>query len=397
MRPRGIVSLWLVLLAGSLFCFSQAAPTKQQQIEAHNRQASEYLKANRPDQAAAEFKAIVALDPHNVDAQGNLGVVLYFQGDYAGAIPQLQAALKLKPALAKIQALLGLAEKRTGDLTAARHDLEAAFPKVQDDKIRIEAGMELIDLESAAGDLDDAATTVSALRKAAPTDQTVLYAAYRLYSDLANESLLSLSIVAPNSGRMHQALAHELAKRGKTQEAIDNYREALKADPQLPGLHFELAEMLSALGTTDAKREAKGEYKAALQANPMDEQAECRLGDIALQANDTKTASDAYARAMQLRPDDPEANIGLAKVMMALDQPQKAEALLQHALQLDPTSATAHFRLSTIYRQAGRTADAKHEIEEYQKYKEMKEKLRSVYHDLHREESPDDSDEAHPR
>jgi len=83
--------------------------------------------------------------------------------------------------------------------------------------------------------------------------------------------------------------------------------------------------------------------------------------------------------------------------MMALDEPQKAEELLKHALQLDPTSATAHFRLSTIYRQTGRTDDAKHEIEEYQKYKEMKEKLRSVYHDLHREESPDDSDEAHPR
>jgi tetratricopeptide (TPR) repeat protein len=397
MRPRAIVSLWLVLLTGSLLCFSQTAPTKQQQIESHNRQAADYLKANRPDQAAAEFKAIVAIDPHNVDALGNLGVVQYFQGDYAGAIPQLRAALKLKPTLSKIQALLGLAEKRTGDLTAGRHDLEAAFPKVQDEKIRIEAGMELIDLESAAGDLDDAAATVGALRKAAPTDQTVLYAAYRLYSDLANESLLSLSIVAPNSGRMHQALAHELAKRGKTQEAIDNYREALKADPQLPGLHFELAEMLSALGTEDAKREAKEEYKAALRANPMDEQAECRLGDIALQANDTKTASDDYTRAMQLRPDDPEANIGLAKVMMALDQPQKAEALLQHALQLDPTSATAHFRLSTIYRQTGRTADAKHEIEEYQKYKEMKEKLRSVYHDLHREDSPDDSDEAHPR
>ena len=78
----------------------------------------------------------------------------------------------------------------------------------------------------------------------------------------------------------------------------------------------------------------------------------------------------------KLQPSDPEANIGLAKVFMTMDQPQKAEPLLQHALQLDPTSAVAHFRLSTIYRQTGRTADAKHELEEYQKYKQMKEKLR---------------------
>jgi len=44
---------------------------------------------------------------------------------------------------------------------------------------------------------------------------------------------------------------------------------------------------------------------------------------------------------------------------MLMGQPDKAEPLLEHALQLDPTSAAAHFRLSTLYRQAGRTADAK--------------------------------------
>ena len=77
---------------------------------------------------------------------------------------------------------------------------------------------------------------------------------------------------------------------------------------------------------------------------------------------------------------------------MSLDQQQKAEDLLHHALELDPTSAVAHFRLSTIYRQTGRSAEAKHEIEEYQKYTEMKEKLREVYRDLHRDQARDDED-----
>ena len=69
---------------------------------------------------------------------------------------------------------------------------------------------------------------------------------------------------------------------GTAAEAIENYRAALKIDPQLPGLHFELAEMLSTLSTTESREEAENEYKAALEANPLDEQAECRLGDIAL-------------------------------------------------------------------------------------------------------------------
>lgn len=173
-------------------------------------------------------------------------------------------------------------------------------------------------------------------------------------------------------------MAHELAKQGNNSAAIENYRAALKLDPQLPGLHFELAEMLNLSTSPGDREEAEKEYKEALQVNSLDEQAESRLADIAARKGDLKQAYTRYSRAVELRPDDAEANIGLAKALMAMDQPLKAEPLLEHAIELDPTSAVAHFRLSTIYRQAGRTEDAKREIAEYEKYKAMKEKLRDL-------------------
>ena len=397
MRTQIVGLLWVVLLVALPPSFSQSTPSRQQQIEAHNHQAAEYLHENRPDLAVPEFRAIVALDPNNVDAHGNLGAVLYFQGSYAEAIPELRAALKLRPSLWKLQALLGNAEKRTGDISAGRDDLEKAFPNVKDEKIRIETGMELIEIYSGTGDLDKAAAVVSVLRKLEPEDEGLLYTAYRVYSDLANESLLSLTVVAPNSARMHQAMAHELAKQGHTAEAIENYRAALKIDPQLPGLHFELAEMLRTVSTPQAHDEAESEYKAALVANPFDEQSEIRLGDIAVQKNDLKEAYERYTTAIQIQPGDPEANIGLAKVLMAMDQPQKAEPLLVHAIALDPTSAVAHFRLGTVYRELGRAEDAKHEIAEYQKYKEMKEKLQEIYHEMRLERTTGETDDADPR
>jgi Tfp pilus assembly protein PilF len=392
-----IASFSVLIFLGLLSAFSQTNPGRQQEIESHSRKAAEYLKENRPDLAVPEFKAIVALDPKNVDARGNVGVLLFFQGDYTNAIPELRAALKLGPALPKIQALLGIGEKRTGDFNAARRDLEEAFPKVQEEKIRIETGMELIEIYSGTENLDKSAAVVGDLRKLDPTNEAVLYTSYRIYSDLAAESLLSLSVVNPNSARLHQAMAHELAKRGNTAEAIENYRAALKIDPQLPGLHFELAEMLSTLSTTQGRQEAEKEYEAALESNPSDEQAECRLGDIALQKDDVKEASQRYSRALQLQPNDPEANIGMAKVFMSMDQPRKAEPLLQQALKLDPTSVLAHFRLSAVYRQTGRPAAAKHEMEEYQKYKEMKEKLRTIYSDLHQEQGKDEHQDTDPK
>jgi Tfp pilus assembly protein PilF len=379
MKIRSIaVSLWIVSIFAPLPAAAQSA-SPQQQIASHAQKAAEYLREKRPDLAAPEFQAIVALDPKNVDARANLGVLLFFQGKYSDAIPQLREALKLNPDLPKVQALLGIGEKRTGDRSAARKDLEDAFPKVQDQKIRTETGMELVEVESAMGDLGEAAETVNALRRLEPTNESILYTSYRVYSDLAEQSLLSLSVVAPNSARMHQAIAHELAIRGNNASAIENYRKAIKLDANLPGLHFELAEMLNLSSNPPDRAEAKQQYLAALAVNPFDEQAECRLGDIAAQNDDLKQARERYGRAVELRPDDPDANLGLAKVFMDMGDPKEAQPLLEKAVQLDPTSAVAHFRLSTVYRQLGRTDDAKHELTEYQKYKAMKEKLEDLY------------------
>ena len=100
---------------------------------------------------------------------------------------------------------------------------------------------------------------------------------------------------------------------------------------------------------------------------------------------------------MQLRPDDAEASLGLAKVLMSMGQMEKAEQLLLRAVQLDPTSAVAHFRLSTLYRRAGRTADAQRELEQYQKYRAMKEKLRDLYHTMRVEPAKEEPDETESR
>jgi tetratricopeptide (TPR) repeat protein len=377
-------SLFMMLLCVTVPCLCQtAAGTSQQQAEEHLQEAHRLLGENKPEAAIPELRATVALDPSNIDARANLGVLLFFEGKYADAVPQLRAALQMKPDLWKIQALLGMGERRIGDNVAARADLEKSFPELQEKKVRVEAGLELIELYTATEDLDKASAVVGVLRGLDPENQEVLYAAYRIHSDAAREAILSLSLVAPKSALMYQAVAHEDARRGDKADAIREYREALNVNPKLPGVHFELAEMLHSLpASAETSAQARSEYEAALAQNPFDEKAMLRLAGMDEHSDDQKKAYDLYSRAVQLQPDDAEANYEMGKTLLLMGQPEKAETFLEHAVQLDPTNAVIHFRLSTVYQRLGRTEDAKHEAEQYRKYKNLKEELRGTWKEL---------------
>src|SRR5262249_40855250 len=159
----------------------------------------------------------------------------------------------------KIQALLGICEKRTGQMSSAQSDLEQSFSQLPEDKIRIQAGLELIEIYYAASQLDKAAGVAGVLRQLAPTDPDIVFSAYRICSGLAGESLLTMAMVAPKSARMHQIMAQEMARQGNTDGAITHYREAIKMEPRMPGLRFELAEALnlSASAADQAQVEAE--------------------------------------------------------------------------------------------------------------------------------------------
>ncbi len=366
----------------TLPAFSQLDAAKQSEIQSHTRQAQEFLQAKKPSLAIDEYKAVLALDPENLDAKANLGVVYFFAGDYGKATEQLRAALQLQPGLTKLQALLGMSEKRIGETTKAQSDLDSSFPQLREEKLRVQVGMELIETDYALSDLGKAAEVVNVLRQLKPTDPDILYTAHRIYSDLSDETMLSLAMTAPNSARMHQLMGHELARQANNEAAIANYREALKIAPQLSDVHFELAEMLNTSSSAADRAEAEKQYKAAIAENPLDEKSICKLGDIALRRSDTKTASTYYARALDLQPNDIDANLGMAKILMTWQEPKKAQPLLERAVKLEPFTPAPHYRLGVLYRELGHPEEARRELAEFEKLKKMKARLGDIYQQM---------------
>lgn len=390
--------IYPLLLFPSLCVLSagQTPSDQQSQISLHTRLAQQYLREKRPELALPELEKVVELDPNNVDARGNLGVLLFFRGDYKDAVTQLRAAVSLSPDLWKLQALLGLGESRLGDSSASQADLEAAFPHLKDDKFQNEVGEALIDDYTAKEDLEKAASVVSTLLAAQPTDSSLLYLSYRLYSDLAGKSMLTLALVAPDSAEMYQVMARELARQGNNAAAIANYRAAIKLNPKLPGIHTELGDMLFHSQDQKLKSEAAAEFKAALAVNPNDEQAELFLGMLEAKQNSHAAYAD-LSRALQLNPNDGDACTELAKVLVTMNQPKDAQQLFERAVQIDPTNDVAHYHLATIYRKAGRIDEAKQQVNLYLKYKQMKDKMDKVFHDmrvLSPQQTSDDQDDS---
>lgn len=396
MKTR-LYPLCLALTFCTLTGLSQAPAGSSDQaasIQQHLAKAQQYMRAHRPDLAIPELDALVTLNPSDMESQSNLGVLLYFGRQYAQAVPHLRAAVQAKPDLYKIQALLGLSEKHLKDEENARADLSSALPHLKGEKVQREAGDALVESYMANNELDKAASTVAILLDADPTDPGLLLSSYRFYSELANNAMITLALAAPDSGELHQAMAQALARHGDDDAAIANYREAIRLSPKLPGLHYELGSLLYNSADEKLQALASAEFAAALAINRNDEKAELMLGEDAARHGDIKKAFDAETRAVELAPDDSDACTELAKTLIAMHQPDKARPLLEHVLSIDSMNETAHYRLSTLDRQQGKTEEAKHELVQYQKYKEMKTRLRSIFRDMRMKLDDKPEDEA---
>jgi len=359
-------------------CFALLA----QDAGALEQQVQRYLQEQKPQLAIPILRQIISLDPKNLNAQANLGVLLFFQGDYAEALPYLRTALRMQPDLWRIQALLGIAEKRTGDPLAAQGDLERAFSNLDDKKIQIETGLELIDIHSASGRFDRALAIAAKLQEQAPQNPQILLVTHDITRRILDQTLLSMMLVAPDSAEMHVMMAHDFGRQGDHNNAIAHYREALRLNPKLTGTHFQLAEELRTSADPAHNAQAENEYKAALKVNPYDAPSWRQLGFVMTAKGDFKAAEEQYRKAFALQPRDADARTGLAIVLISANRTNEAIALLESALKDDPANLVAHYRLSQLYRRVGRTADAERETEAFNHYKEVKDKLGKVFKQL---------------
>ncbi|HUE22706.1 MAG TPA: tetratricopeptide repeat protein [Bryobacteraceae bacterium] len=378
---------WIpVLFVSALIAAAaQTGTTAAVGIHDHLRKAGEYLKANDREAAAKELNAVLALDPKNAEANANLGVMAFSQRDYKTAAQYLGNALASDPSLAKTQALLGICERRLGQ-RSAEPLLEKSFPRLKDKNLQIQVGMELAGIYDQQGNLDRTASVMRSLVDLDPDNVEILYMAQRVYSELSDETLNKLAILAPSSARMQQVIAERLINAGDLKGAMEHYRKALEIDPRLPGVHYELGEAMleSAPNDPQAQAEAEKELQAAVKSDGDSSGTECALARIASRRSDADGAYAHYSRALALNPGEAEAQIGLGRLLATMDKPQEAAKYLRMAVQSDPLNGEAHYRLASVCRRLELKDEAAKEFRLFREIKQTKKDLKELYRQMNK-------------
>jgi tetratricopeptide (TPR) repeat protein len=377
------LAVLLTLLATVTAMAAQSTTSQAAEIHNHLRKAAEYLKAKDPDSAVKEFDAVLKLDPSNAEAYANLGVVAFFRRDYRNASQYLHKAVVIDPSLVKSQALLGICERRLGH-PSARVLLEKSFSNLKDKSLRLQVGLELASLYDQQGETGATASIMRSLVDLDPDNIDVLFMAQRVYTELADDTLNKLAILAPGSARMQQVIAERLVNGGDLPRAIEHYEKALQIDPRLPGVHFELGEAILQSSPQDPaiQAEAEKEFEAAEAIDGDAAKAECGLGAIASSQSDLDRAFAHYQRAYKLNPNEAGAQLGLARLLMMQQKPQEAIKYLQATIQGDPLNSEAHYRLASAYKRLQMDDQAQKEMHLFQEIKKTKDQVKDLYRQM---------------
>ena len=384
--------IFIIMLCAAL-AQSQVTASKSAELQAHINRGEAALRTNDMETASREFRAVLALDPKNTEAHANLGVIEFFRNDCQSAAQDLRQAVAAKPSLARAEALLGMCEKRLGD-RAAQKTLDKAFSHVTDLKLRTQVGLELTDLYQRNGDLEHVASVMGALVGLNPESPDILYFAQRTYSELANDTLNKLAVVAPGSGRMQQVIAERLVNGGDLKGAIEHYRKTLEIDPHLAGVHYELSEAIieASPSNPDSLNEAEKELQTAITNEGDSANIEAELGRIAYARSDIEQAFAHYTKAYSFNSGNVDAQLGLARVLAAQEKPQEAVKYLREAIAADPLNGEAHYRLALVYRTLKMPDDAKREVTLYEEIKKTKDQVKQLYREMNLEPKPEVSE-----
>ena len=358
----------MVVLCSPAARLSAQGTEEEQQLSEAGQQA---LTSGHYDEAERNFTKLAELDPQIAEIHATLGLVYFQEKKFDQAVPELRRALKLKPTLGKASTLLAMSLSETGEYQEALPGLEKGFQHAPDPATKRMCGLQLMRSYTGLQRDQDAVKVALELDELYPNDPEILYHTGRVYGNYAFLTMHKLEVAAPASVWRHQAAAEAFESEGSTNQAIGEYHEVLKLDPQRVSIHYRIGRTLLARWklnhAAEDRDQAVREFEQELQVDPSNANALYELAEIHRQQNELDQAQQFFSSALKYYPDFEEAQVGLATTLMAQQKPDLALPHLQKAVTLNAGDEVAWYRLSQVNRALGNKDEQQKALVQFQR------------------------------
>ena len=318
-------------------------------------------------EVGAREKARVAMEslPNEVGAtvQFEAGVVLARLEDYGKAASRFELARSGGFDLYKSGFNLALARLKGGDAAAAARAAEETLQKTPPTS---EMYSLLAEAYENAGRTKDAYEALRSATRLSPGDETAYVQLIALCLDHENQELgleiANLGVTKiPASSRLRLQRGVVYALGGRTDEALSDFRAAVKLNPD--GALGYIAEALTLL-RMDRNAEAVAVLRKRSTQKPDDPLANWMLAEALVKLGPsagTNAEDEAIAsleRSVKSDGQMPQSRMLLGKMLLSRGDLERARAELEKAVELDRNSMTAAYLLGQVYRKVGRTEEA---------------------------------------
>jgi tetratricopeptide (TPR) repeat protein len=176
-------------------------------------------------------------------------------------------------------------------------------------------------------------------------------------------SCLNASEKAVSSGISHYMMGVIHEDKGDLGKAVDEYRQALKSDPDSPLIHLRLASTYIKSALFD---KAVEECKEVVSLNPQAAEPHALLALIYSLQKKLDLATTEYEQALEKasrsNPKDIQIQKSLGEVYFWHRDFESAEKVYRMILELSPQDAQAHFYLGIVYEEQKKTKEATEEF-----------------------------------
>jgi tetratricopeptide (TPR) repeat protein len=353
-------SVLALLVAGACTGFAQVG--SDDAVQRYARAGQQALAAGHYDEAREDFEQAAKLEPGIAELHATLAAIYFKQHEYEAAVREIRTAQKLKPALPRLDTLLGLSLSELGQYKDAVPRLEKGFKQSGDADGRRMCGLQLLRAYGGMGRDADAVETALQLNKLYPDDAEVLYHTGRIYGNQAYVVMEKLHDSAPNSVWMLQAQGEANEANKDFDSAIIAFNHVLQIDSRRPGIHYKLGRVYlrryNEARRQEDRDQAKREFNAELEADPGNGNAAYEMAQMAADDNNLDEARTRFEQIVQRFPEFEQALVGLGGVYLQSQAAAQAVKPLEQATKVDPGDEVAWYRLAQALRGAGNREDA---------------------------------------